>query len=135
MIFSPASPCSSSFISTLTFFRVTFDRILFFSARIFTEVQVLPSSQSHTLYLCSIVNLFKESLSLQGKAFLRRILPYASRGWFSFLSVVKLQHCCQTACRAITGYLLTFPFCLLFEASLPSLLVTLWSLSHIALCS
>ena len=82
------------------------------------------------------MGLFKESLSVLYKAFLRSLLTYASPAWFPFFSATnftKLERLHRAASRTITGCLLSSPIpFLLSEASLPSLRVTL---THFTLLS
>ena len=81
------------------------------------------------LYLCFLVDPYKESLFLLYKAFFQLLFTYASPGWFSFLSVInftKLEHPHRAASRTITSCLSSSPMPLLIsEASLPPLCVTL----------
>ena len=71
----------------------------------------------------------KESLSLLYKAFVRRVLTYASPGWFPFLCNTAANHLevlHRAACRVITDCLSPTPSSLLLlEAQLPPLKLTL----------
>ena len=116
--------------STPTFLGVTFDRTLSFSK----HVSSLKAKFFPCLKVLHWISAFswgpsKESLSLLYKAFLRRLLTYASHGWFPFLSVTYItrsKRLHQAASRAITGCLSSscIPL-LLSEATLPQLRVTL----------
>ena len=79
------------FNPTPTFLGVIFDRILSF----FKHVSLLKAKFFPRLKVLRCISAFswgpsKESLSLLYKAFLRPLLPYASRGWFPFLSVTNI---------------------------------------------
>ena len=94
----------------------------------------------HQKALCSIATASwgptKESLFLLYKAFVRRVLTYASPGWFPFLCNTATNHLevlHRAVCRVITGCLSSTPSSLLLlAAQLPPLKLTL---EHQALSS
>ena len=123
------------FNPTLNFLGITFDRTL--SKHVFSlKVKFFPRLKALHCISTSSSDFLEKSLSLLYKAFLRTLLPYATPGWFPFLSVTnitKLEHLHQAASRAITGCLSSSPIPLLLsEASLPPIQITL---THFTLSS
>ena len=104
---------------------------LFFSKYVFL-LKVFSLCKGRTLYLCFLM----VPLSLLYKTFLCPLLTYASSRWYLFFALPTLSswnafH--QVAGRAITGCISSFSIPLLiYEASLPSLRVTL---THFAMSS
>ena len=100
------------------------------------HVSLLRAKFSHRCISASSWGLFKESLSVLYKSFLRSLLTYASPRWFPFLSgtdITKLERLHRAASRAIISCLSSSPIPLLLtEASLPPLRVTL---THFTLSS
>ena len=123
------------FNPTPTFLGVTFDRTLSVSKHA-SSMKAKFFSRTKTLnyIFASSWGPSKESLSLLCKAFLRPLLIYGSPGWFPFISatnLTKLERFHRAASRATSGRLSSSPIPLhLFEASLPSIQVTL---THFAL--
>ena len=91
----------------------------------FTEGQVLPSSQGHTLCFCFfMLGPFMLSILFFLQSFLRPLLTYA------FYSITKLERFYRVASHAISAYLSFFPNPLLLsKASLPLIALTHFALS------
>ena len=125
------------FNPTPTFLGVTFDRALSISKHVSSlKAKFFQRFKALRCISASSWGPSKESLSLLYKSFLRSLLTYASPEWFPFLSatnITKLERLHRAANRAISGCLSSSPIpLLLFEASLPSLRVTL---THFTLLS
>ena len=113
------------FNATPKFLGVTFDRTLFFGVHVRSLCsKFYPRHKALHSIATASWGPTKESLSLPYKAFVRPVLTYASPGWFPFLCNTATNHLevlHRTACRIITGCLLSTPSSLLLlEAQLPS---------------
>ena len=126
-----------SFNPTPKFLGVSFDRTLSFGAHVQSLCSKLYQRRKALRSIATASwGLTKESLSLLYKAFVRRVLTYASPGWFPFLCNTANNHLevlHREACRVITGcFSFTPSSLLLLEAQLPPLKLTL---EHKALSS
>ena len=123
---------------------ITFDHTLSFSKHVSSlKAKFFPRLKALRCISVTSWGPYKESLFLLYKAFLRPLHIYFSPGWLPFLivtNVTKLERLHRAASCATIGYLSSSPMpLLLFEASLPSLRVTLahftlssckWALRH-----
>ena len=112
------------------FLGVTFDRTLSFGAHVQSLCsKFYPRHKALRSIATASWDPTKESLSLLYKAFVRRVLTYASPGWFPFLCNTATNHLevlHRAACRVINGCLSFTPSSLLLpEAQLPPLKLTL----------
>ena len=118
------------FNPTPTFLGVTSDCTLSFTKHVsLLKAKFFPRLKALRCISASSWGPSKESLCVLYKSFPLPLLPYASPGWFPFVSatnLTKLECLHRAASRAITGCLLSSPIPLLLtEASLPPLRVTL----------